>query len=398
MANLPADVEVRELLPEGVHYILPPRMLGKARRWAKAALVIGGFVGIAALAWFALSAWRMVAGGKLNIGGIVPTLFMLPITSFAFTVAAFGSFLLYGHAEILLADGTLTARERSGWLRKNWKRRIDSIERLEVVEALARPTDGAAPLRLPGDYYRIKAGDIFLAPGYPRELCFALAEDLRRRWPKNNSGDSNSTAPEVIESSPFGSSIVGETAVAPPPLVQPTCSTVEVTDTADSLTLRVPPAGIRKGSKGLIFFALFWNAFMIIFTLATVGAGFKHMPWLGIGLFLAAFWAVGIGMLVASVNMGWREAAIVVAAHRLMVIQKSIFGTKRREWAGDELDTIVSGLSHMEVNNIHLRQLQIRTTEGRKFAYFTGRDDDELEWLAGLLRERLDLPHEKEHA
>jgi hypothetical protein len=46
-----------------------------------------------------------------------------------------------------------------------------------------------------------------------------------------------------------------------------------VTDNADSLTLRVPPAGIRKGSKGLIFFAIFWNAFMIIFTLAAVGAG-----------------------------------------------------------------------------------------------------------------------------
>jgi hypothetical protein len=141
----------------------------------------------------------------------------------------------------------------------------------------------------------------------------------------------------------------------------------------------------------MFLFALVWNGFMTVFTSAVVCGGLnaENQPdetalWV-FPLVLSLFWVVGIGMLLAVVNMGRRRAMFAIAAGKLLVMQQGIFGTKQREWAVDEIDNIATGPSGMKVNDRDVPQLQIFAS-GEKLGLLTGRDTQELEWLACELR------------
>jgi hypothetical protein len=83
--------------------------------------------------------------------------------------------------------------------------------------------------------------------------------------------------------------------------------------------------------------------------------------------------------------MGRRTAMFAVAAGNLLVMQKGLFGTKKREWAVDDISHIALGPSGMKVNDRDVLQLQIHAA-GEKLGLLTGRDVAELEWLACELR------------
>jgi len=141
----------------------------------------------------------------------------------------------------------------------------------------------------------------------------------------------------------------------------------------------------------MFFFALIWNGFMTVFTSGIICGGLnaEDKPdatalWI-FPLFLLLFWAVGIGMLLGALNMGRRSAMFAVAGGNLLVMQKGIFGTKRREWSAQEISSIVTGPSGMKVNDRDVPQLQIHAS-GEKLGLLTGRDERELEWLACELR------------
>jgi len=176
-----------------------------------------------------------------------------------------------------------------------------------------------------------------------------------------------------------------------PALTQPAGSKIAVDKFDGGLTIQVPPAGVWKGSSGMFFFALIWNGFMTVFTSGVVCGGLnaENKPdetalWL-FPLVISLFWAVGIGMLLGSLNMGRRSAMFAVAAGNLLVMQKGIFGTKRREWPVDSITNIGLYPSGMKVNDRDVYQLQIHAA-GEKLGMLTGRDEQELEWLACELR------------
>jgi hypothetical protein len=176
-----------------------------------------------------------------------------------------------------------------------------------------------------------------------------------------------------------------------PALTQPASSRIDVDKFEGGLTVRVPPAGLWKGTSGLFFFALLWNGFMTIFTtimslaiLQGDGGDFDDSPWLP-ALFLGLFWAVGLGLLLGALNMGRRRAMFAVAAGNLLVMQLGLFGTKRREWPLEEVRDIRLGPSGMKVNDRDVLQLQIATLS-ENLGLLTGRDEAELEWLTGELR------------
>jgi hypothetical protein len=180
------------------------------------------------------------------------------------------------------------------------------------------------------------------------------------------------------------------------PLQQPPDSQITVEHFPDGLTINVPPAGLWRGTQGLFPFAILWNGFMSVFTPVLLVGIFgnkaqEQSAYLIVPALLSLFWLVGIGLLLGSLNMGRRRAAIAVTGGTLMVLQTGLFGSKQRDWGQADVENIRAAPSGMEVNNKPILELQIYGLRSGKFALLAGRRDDELFWIASELRAALGL-------
>ena len=178
-------------------------------------------------------------------------------------------------------------------------------------------------------------------------------------------------------------------AAAPPP------TTIQIERFPDGLTANIPPAGFG-GTKGLFFFAVVWNVAIGFFSVLMISIvlGGKQQDgavWV-LPLLLSVFCLVGIGLLLASLNMARRRAAIAVTGSTLMVIQTGLFGSKQRTWEPGDVEAVRVGPSGMTVNNKPVMQLQIIDGGADTFGMLTGRRDEELQWLAAELRAALNVP------
>jgi hypothetical protein len=106
-------------------------------------------------------------------------------------------------------------------------------------------------------------------------------------------------------------------------------------------------------------------------------------------LFMSVFVAVGVLLLLLSIHMGRRTAEMAIAGGRLFIIQKGIFGTKQKEWDADEIANVCVGPSGMLVNDVPIMELQVHNNAGKKQGFLSGRNDDELEWLAAMISAKL---------
>ena len=164
----------------------------------------------------------------------------------------------------------------------------------------------------------------------------------------------------------------------------------------DGVTIEIPAAGLWKGSKGLFAMAVLWNGFMAVFTPCMVGSllGVKQANnaaealWV-LPLVLSLFWVVGIVLLLISINMGRRRAALAVTGGSLMVLKTGLFGTKQRTWAPGEVEAVRVGPSGLTVNDVPVMELQIFGAGSGKFSLLAGRSDDELNRIAKSLRRAL---------
>jgi hypothetical protein len=176
----------------------------------------------------------------------------------------------------------------------------------------------------------------------------------------------------------------------------PAGSPIKIERFPDGLTIEIPPAGLWRGSQGLFFFAVLWNGIIGIITFCLLGAilggDAKDNSIWALPAFLSIFWLVGIGILLAALNMGLRKAAIAVTGGTLMVIQKSIFGSKQRDWEKGDVEAVRAGPSGMTVNDRPVLELQIFDGGAAKFGMLCGRTDEELHWLAEELRVALGIP------
>src|SRR3954468_72561 len=141
-----------------------------------------------------------------------------------------------------------------------------------------------------------------------------------------------------------------------PPPAQPAGSQITIERFADGVTIKVPPAGLVGGTQGLFVFALIWNGIVGLITAVMLAAFFgaaakqEQAFWIAPAI-LSVFWLVGIGVLLASVNMGLRQAAIAVTGGTVMVIQTGLFGSKQRDWQPGDVSDVRTGPSGMTVND-----------------------------------------------
>jgi hypothetical protein len=171
-------------------------------------------------------------------------------------------------------------------------------------------------------------------------------------------------------------------------LSQPAGSRIVVQAQSNGIAISVPPAGIWKGARGLLFFGLTWLGMTSVFLTVVIRS---HAP-VGIVLFLGIFVAIGIAMLGAAVKSGRQRVLLAVMDNRLAYQAISPFGTTRRQISGADIEDIRVGPSGTVVNGRPILEMQIQLTKGQgKIGLLSQYSTAELTWLASLLRSTLQL-------
>jgi hypothetical protein len=171
---------------------------------------------------------------------------------------------------------------------------------------------------------------------------------------------------------------------------QPEGSEVQVENSPTGITLTLPPAGIYRGSKGLLVSGLVFTAFLSVGYVIMLG--FMQLAGHYNGYVIAGvsvLWLLGPLMLAAAFHMGRRRAAFAVVGDSLMVLQTGPLGNKRKDWSREAITDIRTGPSNTSVGGKIIIELQVHPRNEHKVGFLAGRDEEELRWLATVLRRAL---------
>ncbi len=396
---------VSERFVGGAIYTLPDRRLGKAR-WFGALLVAGGLLFATMLAaWMAVPmvpGWRMIQGGD----------------AFGWLLCAFGCLALAGvnKCVLVIVAGLAIVKDRTSckieirdekllvhelFFQRKWTRKISTpLSEFRHLRVGPARVDGS----LVEDEYESsmladfdsaifasvgKGKPMAIADCYPKPMLDKLARDLVGHMKHVGRIDREESASDAIRPA---NEFDGTPRTHTQYIRKPEFSEVEVDTRSDGVTFRIPAAGLRKGSKGLFGFAVFWNAFVLAFLLFAMFLFLRDPQGANLIMALVAipFVGVGIGTALAVMNMGWRKTAIVTAGDQVFVISEGIFGKKTRTWHAADLKYVVTGPSGLSVNDVPVKELQFHSGNG-KFGVLSERTDDELLWLSVEVSQQLGL-------
>jgi hypothetical protein len=378
----------REYTGGNARFDFPSRPLGKAKVFALFLVVFGiGFMWMPAhVAWDSIQKLRQ---GHADAGTIIFSFFPLLFVIAGCVPMFIGLAIMFGRTRVEWRDGGLRVAERVGPL--FWTRRLPRkpVRTLEVSAGTVRrgdapptPMDNFASL---GIVYEDGTRSV-VALGYPKDWLLPVAEELKT-FVGSTSVSAEAPRVEVVNAAP----VREEDADANIP--QPAGCRVQLEERGAGIRLTVPPAGLWKGSGGLILFALLWCGFMTVFTVVFFLPGTKREVSVGVFLLIiGGFWLVGLSLLAAAVNMGRRRAELTVDGGRLRVKTEGLFGVKEREWRRDELAAIRADASGLESNHHPILELQVHPAAGKKAGYLAGHDEAELRWMAARLRQALNVP------
>ena len=361
---LPPDVIVQSTT-NGVLYLLPTREVGWLRHIASLILILGlTLIGLAlylVLIPTGLFTWLMdqwstggQAGG-FDFTNLFTAFMALPCLFFGIPLLKLGRFLFGGRSAIELRGDQLITTQGSGLMRRRKKYAINKIKKLQVKTG--RPGDtpsslsdltGALNITLANGKTRN------LTWGYKQELLLALATDLSAQCEQLAGtalfdGEYQSIGIEqrtlgdddLVKSAFQKRSDEPESSVPYETPLRPDDAASILERHSDGLTITVPPVGIAKGSKGLFGFSLFWNLFMIVFTVGAMAGGAMTDPdaWV-FWIVIPVFWAVGIGLLLAAINAGRRQAILDVVGGTLLITRQSIYKTRQEEVHRNDIKSI----------------------------------------------------------
>src|SRR5207247_1701165 len=132
-------------------------------------------------------------------------------------------------------------------------------------------------------------------------------------------------------------------------LEQPAGSQIVVEESADSLTLTVPPTGLLSGSGCLFLIGLFWCGFMTLFTGLMIFDDVKvqhgFAPGWVVVPFVGLFWSVGLGMMLGALHLARRRAVLAVVGDELLILQTGLFGSKERRFTRRGIADVCCGPS-----------------------------------------------------
>lgn len=388
---LPPEIEFSER-GDVTRIRMPARQIGAWRLIGLVPLLFGLAFALGPLGW----ALQLVNFARFDPCSLMFLAFTIPFVWAGLQLARVGLLILAANSEVELRRDQLIAIERYGPVTWTRKLPLESVRKFVVQGGAAETPRGSAAPAFLHDLAAIMVESatekkaLLLTPGFPPKLLLPLAEELARRC----NVEMEQKVGELQKPVEVVQQLTPEDLDPPVSLKQPDESDIEVEEAADGVTLKVPPAGIWESSGGLVVFSVLWNGFMAIITGAMIfagGDGVKGQDLFIVVPFLGLFWAVGIGMALGAINAGKRRAVLAVVGDRLLALQTGIFGGKRSQWQKDEILDIRSGPSGVEVNDEPVIELQIVPMKGKKFGMLSGRNEEELRWIAVKLRHALQM-------
>lgn len=156
---------------------------------------------------------------------------------------------------------------------------------------------------------------------------------------------------------------------------KPFGSRVKLNVTSDRLEIFIPPAGWSFEFIPLLGFALFWNSFLVVWTLGAAMAGGLF------ALFSIPFWVVGIGMLIPVIT-GLAGNSQLIITNTTFTIKLSVLGFKFLTTGKvADLQKVELG-SNMTVNDNPVQEIMFRHgVKTHKFGF--NLTNIEKEWLKG---------------
>jgi len=373
-----------EFRPGRASFDLPPRSLGPLR-----------FFGLLPMGFAVLFAWmpltqllRLLERALSGTGGGGEWFFIAFLSLFVLAALmpfGVGLFILAGRTRITVTHDQFISTELAGPFRWSRRARLADLERLELGAADPAAAAPAAVQRVgAGLVACLKGGKKFpVAIGYPRAVLAPVLEQIRATL--TDQGQAVPTEEKLVTHPDNAAPLV-----TPPQQTQPADSNVTVTELGGAVELLVPSRGLWKESCGLIGFGIVWSAvvgiilFIILF--AERKGGFPIGPVLGV----LAFDLIGVAALLVGIHMGTRRWRLRADPGELRVALQSALRQRAWQWPAADIESVGVGDSGTRVNNRRLQQLQIKTRGGgRVTGLLTGRDADELAWLATTLRRAL---------
>lgn len=327
--------------------------------------------------------WFLAGFGLLGLPGLGAGLAML----------SGGMAVARGRSRVVIeiGGGRLRVTERFGPFRWSWKRPVTAIRRFMFKTPPSNMKEAAPHLAASGLIGPLLCADgafkkpMWIAPLYPPDILRPLADAL---------ADAANIAAPTMEAPVI--EVVDETEADGPEaeVPRPAGAASTVQDFEGGFAIHVPPAGLRKGSKGLFFFSLLWLAMCGLIFSAPLWAqdkgGSDPGPFL---LFAVLFIGIGLAMLGGAIHMGRLRVMIAANAHTLGLRRISPFGTREVRMPRTEITAICVGPSGMTVNDRPVLELQFHLpAPKKKVGCLSQIDDGELRWLAFELRRRLHVP------
>lgn len=333
--------------------------------------------------------------GGFDIGSLFLALFGLPFLLAGLAPITMGLLLILGHSEVEITPDYITYSQRAGPLRRRQKRHSMNLTRLEIGRGPDRrgQAEEAIQRGKPKPTFSINAihaefkdeSPMAMCAGYPLVLLRALAKDIESEHQRITSVRSVAIEEPHVEGE--HASLANEMYVPESVPAQPTSSAVHIDRLPSGITLRIPPAGFTKAAMGPFLFGVIWCGAISLFTFGMFAIG---VP-LAMYLFMSIFWIVGLAMLLLGVSLMRRQAVIDVVHDTLVVTQQGIFGRKQNEWRAEDLLDVRVDHSGTSINDRPILNLQFVPREGAIVGLGTGRDEEELYWMAAEIRTALRL-------
>lgn len=359
--------------------------------------------------------WAFIAFGCLGLLGLTPVLGIL--------VASLALVRNRTYAEIEIGSDQLLDIQRLGWVR--WKQRFP----LPDIRAIGLTTDAklsdrkSQKVNIFGEHLSglvLLSESVenlgYLAIGYPAPILENLAKELSDSLSHMRSAGSTvqyvgqvegkEAEAEIVErpklNSRFerlraekaGATVTPSTDELIPS--KPVESRIEVIEMPEQPTVYQMPANGLRGVVGATFgFFLLWTVFSggigtVMITTDIIGKPFDWEMLLQLGL-MSLFLLVGLVGMFVSFRLSRSTAMIGVDETQLFWEVQGIFGKRWQQFLAPDIRTVQVGDSSAEVNGKPVRVLEVVTKDGKRFSEFGLWNDEELLWVAALLRRELGL-------
>jgi hypothetical protein len=297
--------------------------------------------------------------------------------------------LLGSSTEFRLVDGALRIIESLGPMRWSWDCRLAGIQKLTIKHLFVAGRQESAPPPKADDravlFIQCRGRpEIQCAHGYRRQQLVGVAEQLANLCAEFSAVEEQAVRKvAVVEED--------EATLFKENSEQPAGSRTIREEHQDGVTLHVPPQGVRRTSlllsPGIAAIAIHFG---IMFALALPNPNFFDFFSMLAGLTtLFGF----VWMMAARAR---RQAVFAVIDTRLLVLETTLFGSKRSEWDRSELYDVRSGEAFKNSRKTKMFELQVWKRDGKKVVFLKGRDEAEMRWMATVLRHALHLPLQRQ--